>query len=176
MKLMEEILDPKTYPIGKVNQQEFTKEVLYRSIIMVEAAPLRLRKVLESISEKDLGLSYRQGGWNIRQIVHHVADSHMNMLVRFKLALTEESPVIKPYRQDLWAELPDYKLPVESSLALFESIQARFSELLKVMSEADFKRMYIHPEYDKDYMLSEATQLYAWHGMHHTAQIEGIFK
>lgn len=173
---MEETLDPKIYPIGKANQQEFTKEVLYRSIIMVEAAPLRLRKVLESISEKDLGLSYREGGWNIRQIVHHVADSHMNMLVRFKLALTEESPVIKPYRQDLWAELPDYKLPVESSLALFESIQARFSELLKVMSEADFKRAYIHPEYHKTYTLSEATQLYAWHGMHHTAQIEGIFK
>ncbi len=174
---MRETLDPKTYPIGKVNQQEFTKEVLYRSIIMVEAAPLRLRKILESISEKDLALSYRGGGWSVRQIVHHVADSHMNMLVRFKLALTEESPVtIRPYKQDLWAELPDYKLPVESSLALFESIQQRFSELLKVMSESDFKRAYVHPEYNKTYLLSEATQLYAWHGLHHTAQIEGIFK
>jgi uncharacterized damage-inducible protein DinB len=173
---MSEELDPKTYPIGKVQQQEFTKDVLYRSIIMVEAAPMRLRKVLESISEKDLDLSYREGGWSIRQIVHHVADSHMNMLVRFKLALTEDSPVIKPYKQDLWAELPDYKLPVESSLVLFESIQQRFSEVLKVMSESDFKRAYIHPEYNTTYLLSEATQLYAWHGMHHTAQIEGIFK
>lgn len=173
---MSEELDPKTYPIGKVNQQEFNKEVLYRSIIMVEAAPVRLRKILESISEKDLALSYREGGWSVRQIVHHVADSHMNMLVRFKLALTEEHPVIKPYKQDLWAKLPDYSYPVESSLVLFESIQQRFSELLKVMSESDFGRAYVHPEYNQTYLLSEATQLYAWHGMHHTAQIEGIFK
>ncbi|MCP2835103.1 DinB family protein, partial [Salmonella enterica] len=77
--------------------------------------------------------SYREGGWTIRQIVHHLADSHMNMLVRFKLALTEQNPVIKPYQQALWAELPDYRLPVEGSLALFEAIQFRFSELLKVM-------------------------------------------
>lgn len=173
---MNEALDPKVYPIGKVNQVEFTKEVLYRSIIMVEAAPVTLRKILGNISEKDLDLSYREGGWNIRQIVHHVADSHMNMLIRFKLALTEDSPVIKPYNQDLWAQLPDYKNGVESSLMLFESIQQRFSELLKVMSETDFKRVYIHPEYNKSYSLSEATQLYAWHGMHHAAQIEGIFK
>ncbi len=173
---MSEALDPKTYPIGRVNQVEFTKEVLYRSIIMVEAAPVRLRKILESISEKDLELSYREGGWTVRQIVHHMADSHMNMLIRFKLALTEESPVIKPYKQDLWAKLPDYSYPVESSLLLFESIQQRFSELLKVMSESDFGRAYVHPEYNKTYLLSEATQLYAWHGLHHTAQIEGIFK
>jgi len=173
---MNEEPDSKVYPIGKVNQVEFTKEVLYRSIIMVEAAPVSLRKILENISEKDLALSYREGGWSIRQIVHHVADSHLNMLVRFKLALTEDCPVIKPYNQDLWAQLPDYKNGVESSLVLFESIQQRFSELLKVMSEADFKRTYIHPEYNKTYSLSEATQLYAWHGMHHVAQIEGIFK
>lgn len=173
---MSEELDPKVFPIGKVNQVEFTKDVLYRSIMMVEAAPVSLRKRLALLSDKDLELSYREGGWTIRQIVHHVADSHMNMLMRFKLALTEESPVIKPYNQDLWAQLPDYKLPVESSLVLFEGIQQRFSELLKVMSETDFKRSYVHPEYNKTYTLSEATQLYAWHGMHHVAQIDGIFK
>lgn len=173
---MSEELDPKVFPIGKVNQVEFTKDVLYRSIMMVEAAPVSLRKRLALLSDKDLELTYREGGWTIRQIVHHVADSHMNMLMRFKLALTEENPVIKPYNQDLWAQLPDYKLPVESSLVLFESIQQRFSELLKVMSEADFKRSYVHPEYNKIYTLSEATQLYAWHGMHHVAQIDGIFK
>lgn len=173
---MNEELDPKVYPIGKVNQVEFTKDVLYRSIMMVEAAPVSLRKRLALLSDKDLELSYREGGWTIRQIVHHVADSHMNMLMRFKLALTEDNPVIKTYNQDLWARLPDYKLPVESSLVLFEGIQQRFSELLKVMSEADFKRSYVHPEYNKTYTLSEATQLYAWHGMHHVAQIDGIFK
>lgn len=173
---MSEDLDPKVYPMGKVNQQEFTKEVLYRSIMMIEAAPVSLRRILENISEKDLSLTYREGGWNIRQIIHHLADSHMNMLVRFKLALTEDNPVIKPYNQELWAKLPDYQNPIEGSLALFESLQQRFSELLKVMSESDFKRAYIHPEYNKTYLLSEVTQLYAWHGLHHTAQIEGIFK
>lgn len=173
---MTETEDIKVYPIGKANLQEFTKDVLYRSIIMVEAAPQRLRKVLENIGEQDLERSYREGGWTIRQIVHHLADSHMNMLVRFKLALTEQNPVIKPYQQALWAELPDYRLPVEGSLALFEAIQFRFSELLKVMSEADFGRSYVHPEYKKTYTLAEATQLYAWHGLHHTAQIEGIIR
>ncbi len=173
---MNDTENPTIYPIGKAKQEVFTKEVLYRSIIMVETAPHRLRKILESIGEKDLERSYREGGWTVRQIVHHLADSHMNMLVRFKLALTEDSPAIKPYKQDLWAGLPDYRLPVESSLNVFESIQARFSELLKVMSEADFGRSYVHPEYNKTYLLSEATQLYAWHGLHHTAQIEGIFK
>jgi uncharacterized damage-inducible protein DinB len=174
---MTEELDPKTYPMGKVNQVEFTKEVLYRCIMMVEAAPVSLRKRLETISEKDLELTYREGGWNIRQIVHHMADSHMNMWIRFKLALTETNPIIKPYNQDLWADMADYKMAsIESSLSIFEGVQQRFSALLKVMTESDFKRTYTHPEYNKEFTLSEATQLYTWHGMHHVAQIEGIFK
>ena len=174
---MTEELDSKIYPMGKVNQVEFTKDVLYRCIMMVEAAPISLRKRLETISEKDLELTYKEGGWTIRQIVHHVADSHINMLIRFKLALTEENPTIKPYNQDLWAAMDDYKTaPLESSLLMFEGVQQRFSALLKVMSESDFKRTYTHPEYNKQFTLAEATQLYAWHGMHHVAQIEGVFK
>lgn len=173
---MTETIDQKIYPIGKVNQVEFSKDVLYRSIMMVEAAPVSLRKRLETISVEDLELSYRDGGWSVRQIVHHVADSHINMLIRFKLALTEENPVIKAYNQDLWAAMPDYaSAAIESSLLMFEGVQQRFSALLKTMSEADFKRTYVHPEYNKAYTLAEATQLYAWHGMHHVAQIEGIF-
>lgn len=172
-----EAIDLKIYPIGKVQQVEFTKEILYRSIIMVEAAPLSLRKTVEQLSEQDLDLSYREGGWNVRQIVHHMADSHINMLTRFKLALTEDNPTIKPYNQDLWAAMPDYATaPLESSLLMFEGVQQRFSALLKIMSESDFKRSYTHPEYNKTFTLAEATQLYAWHGMHHAAQIEGIFK
>ena len=174
---MSETIDPKIYPIGKVNQVEFTKEVLYRSIMMIEAAPVTLQKRLETISEKDLELTYKAGGWTIRQIVHHMADSHMNMLCRFKLALTETNPTIKAYNQDLWASMADYQTaPVESSVMLFTGIQQRLTALLKVMSEEDFKKTYYHPEYKKEYTLAEATQLYAWHGMHHTAQIDGIFK
>lgn len=175
--MSSEAINLKIYPIGKVQQVEFTKEILYRSIIMVEAAPLNLRKTMGQLSEKDLDLSYREGGWNVRQIVHHMADSHINMLTRFKLALTEDNPIIKPYNQDLWAAMPDYaSAPVESSLLMFEGVQQRFSALLKVMSESDFKRSYTHPEYNKVFTLAEATQLYAWHGLHHAAQIEGIFK
>lgn len=174
---MAEELDPKIYPIGKVNQVEFTKDILYRSIMMVEAAPVRLRQRISTLNEEELELTYREGGWCVRQIVHHLADSHMNMWIRFKHALTLENPTILPYNESLWAAMEDYKTaPLDSSLLIFEGIQQRFSALLKTMSETDFKRTYFHPEYKKTFTLSEATQLYAWHGMHHVAQIEGIFK
>lgn len=173
---MEE-LNPKVYPIGKVNYVEFTKEILYRSIMMVEAAPVRLKQRIATLNKEELELTYREGGWCVRQIVHHVADSHMNMWIRFKHALTLENPTILPYDENLWAAMEDYKTaPIESSLQIFEGVQHRFSALLKTMSEADFKRTYFHPEYKKAFSLAKATQLYAWHGMHHVAQIEGIFK
>jgi uncharacterized damage-inducible protein DinB len=174
---MTEELDPKTYPIGKAQNLEFTKEVLYRSIMMIEAAPVSLRKRLESIAPQDLELTYREGSWTVRQIVHHLADSHMNMWIRLKHTLTSDNPTIQPYDQNAWANSADYKsAPLESSLAIFEGIQMRFSNLLKTMDEEDFKRTYVHPEYKKQYTLGEVVQLYAWHGMHHVAQIEGIFK
>jgi hypothetical protein len=174
---MTEELNPKIYPMGKAVITEFTKEVLYNSIIKLEIAPLRLRKQLESISEKDLELTYRDGGWTIRQIVHHLADSHINMFIRFKLALTETNPTITPYNENLWAAMDDYKTAsLESSLMMFEGVQQRFLALLKTMSEADFKKTYFHPGYNKEFVLAEATQLYAWHSLHHVAQIEGIFK
>jgi hypothetical protein len=174
---MTEELNPKIYPMGKAVITEFTKEVLYNSIIKLEIAPMRLRKILESISEKDLELTYRDGGWTIRQIVHHLADSHINMFIRFKLALTETNPTITPYNENLWAAMDDYKTAsLESSLMMFEGVQQRFLALLKTMSEADFKKTYFHPGYNKEFVLAEATQLYAWHSLHHVAQIEGIFK
>ncbi|MES2565221.1 MAG: putative metal-dependent hydrolase [Bacteroidota bacterium] len=174
---MTEELDPKIYPIGKAQNNEFSKEVLYRSIIMVEAAPVSLRKRLETIAPQDLELSYRENGWTIRQIVHHMADSHMNMWIRFKHALTSDTPTIQPYDQNAWADSKDYKTAsLESSLMIFEGIQDRFSNLLKHMEEDDFKRTYFHPEYNRPYTLGEVAQLYAWHSMHHVAQIEGIFK
>ena len=174
---MTEELDPKTYPIGKAQNREFTKEILYQSILMIESAPLRLRQRITTLNEEELELTYREGSWTVRQIVHHVADSHMNMWIRFKHALTQDNPTIQPYNQNVWADSADYKsASLESSLLIFEGVQARFSNLLKTMSEADFKRTYTHPEYKKEFTLSEATQLYAWHGMHHVAQIEGIFK
>ncbi|MBI3520302.1 MAG: putative metal-dependent hydrolase [Bacteroidetes bacterium] len=174
---MAEELDPKTYPIGKAQNLEFTKDVLYQSILMIESAPVRLRQRIATLNEEELELTYREGSWTIRQIVHHLADSHMNMWIRFKHSLTTDNPTILPYNQNVWADSADYKsAPLESSLLIFEGIQARFSNLLKHMSESDFKRTYTHPEYKKVFTLAEATQLYAWHGLHHAAQIEGIFK
>jgi uncharacterized damage-inducible protein DinB len=174
---MTEELDPKTYPIGKAQNREFTKEVLYQSILMIESAPLRLRQRITTLNEEELELTYREGSWTVRQIVHHLADSHMNMWIRFKHALITDHTTILPYDQNAWADSTDYKsAPLESSLIIFEGVQSRFSNLLKHMSESDFKRAYAHPEYKKQFTLAEATQLYAWHGMHHTAQIENIFK
>jgi hypothetical protein len=174
---MTEELDPKTYPIGKAQNREFTKEVLYQSILMVESAPLRLRQRIATLNGPELELSYRNGGWSVRQIIHHLADSHMNMWIRFKHTMAENNPTIQPYDQDKWASSADYQsAPIESSLMIFEGIQSRFSNLLKNISEFDFKRVYTHPELNKQFTLGEATQLYAWHGLHHVAQIEGVFK
>lgn len=174
---METELDKKIYPIGKANYTEFTKNVLYNSIILIELAPHRLRKVLESISEQDLELKYREGGWTIRQIVHHLADTHMNLFIRFKLALTEENPTIKPFDVNLWAQTPDnHSASIESSMLLFEAIQQRMLALLKVMGENDFKKTYYRADTKTEITLSHLTQTYAWHGLHHVSQIEGIFK
>lgn len=174
---MAEELDPKVYPIGKSQNKEFTKEVLYQSIIMIEAAPFRLKERIATLNEEELELKYREGSWTIRQIVHHLADSHMNMWIRVKHILTQENPTIQPYNQNLWADSVDYKTAdLNNSLMIFEGIQNRFSNLIKHLNESDFKRTYFHPEYNKQYELSEVIQLYAWHGIHHVSQIEGIFK
>lgn len=174
---MTENIDPKVYPIGKVNYETFTKEILYRSILMIEAAPERLKQRVLSLNEEELELTYKPGSWTVRQIVHHLADSHMNMWIRVKHTLSQNNPTIQPYNQNIWADSVDYKTAhLGDSLLIFEGIQHRFSNLLIHLSEDDFKRTYIHPEYGKTFSLSEVTQLYAWHGMHHVAQIEGIFK
>lgn len=174
---MTDELDPKVYPIGKAPNREFTKEVLYQSIIMIEAAPFRLKERIATLNEEELELKYREGSWTIRQIVNHLADSHMNMWIRVKHLLTQENPTIQPYNQNLWADSTDYKTAdLNDSLMIFEGVQNRFSNLIKHLNESDFKRTYIHPEYNKQYELSEVVQLYAWHGMHHVSQIEGIFK
>ncbi len=174
---MVQELNTKIYPIGKAQNLEFTKDVLYHSILMIESAPLKLQQRVATLNEEELELSYKENGWTIRQIIHHLADSHMNMWIRVKHALTEDNPSIQPYNQNAWANSIDYKTAsLDHSLFIFDGIQHRFSNLLKHMSEDDFKRTYVHPEYQKKYALSEVVQLYAWHGMHHVAQIEGIFK
>lgn len=133
--------------------------------------PETLAQAVEDLSDDQLDTPYRPGGWTVRQTVHHVADSHANSLIRFKLALTEdEPPTIRPYYEDRWAELGDNKLPIGVSLNMLESIHTRWVALLDSMSEDDFGKTFIHPE-TGPWTLEGALALYAWHSKHHTAHI-----
>lgn len=141
----------------------------------IESFPVRLRNAVENLTEVQLDTPYREDGWTIRQVVHHCADSHMNSQIRYKLALTEENPTIKPYYEDRWAELADSKeFPVEVSLKLIESIHQRWVHLLRSMKEEDFKRTFFHPEHNRSVSLGETTALYAWHSNHHLAHITNL--
>ncbi len=143
------------------------------SIDRIAAVPGRLRAAVDGLDEAGLGLRYREGGWTIRQVVHHVADSHLNAFVRFRLALTEERPTIKPYDEAAWAELLDSRTaPIESSLRLLEGLHERWVCLLRGLGPSDFARPFIHPQQPAERDLDWLLALYAWHGDHHVAQVE----
>jgi hypothetical protein len=125
------------------------------------------------LSDAQLDTPYREGGWTVRQVVHHIADSHANSYVRFKLALTEDWPTIKPYDEAAWARLADSRLPIDSSLVFVESLHARWVALLSSLSETDFERGYNHPESGRK-TLSLALAHYDWHSRHHTAHITSL--
>jgi uncharacterized damage-inducible protein DinB len=167
-------MDPR-YPIGKFKlPEQFSDHERQIHIRQIEEAPANLRAAVKGLSEQQIDTPYRKGGWTVRQVVHHLADSHMNAFVRFKLALTENAPKIKPYDQQLWAELADAKsAPIELSLVLFDSLHKRFVTLLKSMSAADFARTMNHPE-QGIVSLDKYLSLYAWHGRHHVAHITSL--
>lgn len=169
-----EVINPNIYPIGKLKQpEEFTETVINKLIQDIRILPEHLKKVSKKIKhKKQLQYSYRDGGWSIEQIIHHIADSHMNALVRFKLALTENNPTVKPYDENLWAETADVQLPVKVAVKLLKGIHAKWTALLENMDKNDFKRTYTHPEYNTTSSLQDALAIYAWHGKHHVAQIE----
>ena len=132
-----------------------------------------LRAAVGGLTDEQLDTPYRPDGWTLRQTVHHIADSHINSLCRFKLALTEdEAPTIRPYYEDRWAELADSNLPVDVSLAIIDGVHSRWAELLQNMTDADFEREFIHPE-TGTWKLEKVLGLYAWHSLHHTAHITG---
>ena len=164
-------MDPR-YPIGKFSFPESTTPEQRREYIReIAEAPARLRAAVAGLSEEQLDTPYRPGGWTVRQVVHHLPDSHINSYVRFRLALTEETPTIKPYDEALWAKLPDaVGTPIETSLALLEALHGRWVRLLESMSDADFSRAFRHPELGM-IRLDQNLALYAWHGKHHVAHI-----
>ncbi len=171
-------LEKLKYPIGKFERPEIiTKELVNKWIDEIESLSGRLKIEVENLSDEQLNTPYRPDGWTIRQVVHHLADSHMNSFIRIKLALTEEKPVIKPYFEKPWAELPDSKnLPIEPSLKILDGLLQRWVGLLKSLSEKELKRTFIHPEHKKEFSLDEIIGFYAWHGNHHLAHITTLKK
>jgi hypothetical protein len=167
--------DPR-YPIGKFTFDGVDATQREAWISEITMQPSKLREAVVGLSDAQLDTPYREGGWTVRQVVHHVPDSHINAYIRFKLALTENNPTIKPYFEDKWAELPDSKLPVEVSLKLLELVHGRWVVILKSMTEADFERTYFHPESQKTFVLKEVVGLYAWHGNHHIAHVTELKK
>jgi hypothetical protein len=165
--------DPR-YPIGKFRPPDATSmQDRVRWIETVASAPARLRAAVSALSHTQLDTPYREGGWTVRQVVHHVPESHMNAYIRFKLALTETDPVIKPYDEAAWARLDDIAVtPVETSLGLLDCLHQRWVILMRGMSDEDWKRKYIHPEYDCTQSLEYTLAMYAWHGDHHLAHIK----
>ncbi len=163
------------YPIGKFNYEgELTQDARRRAMDDIEAAPARLRAAAEGLSPEQLDTPYRPGGWTVRQVVHHLADSHLNAYTRFKLALTEEEPTVKPYDETRWAELSDARTaPVEISFALLESLHRRWVLLLRSLAPADFARRFRHPELGV-VSLDKNLALYAWHARHHVAHITSL--
>ena len=164
-----------SYPIGKFDfEKPVAPEDLAQLIDDVAAAPIRLRHAVAGLTIPQLDTPYRPDGWTVRQVVHHVADSHMNSFIRFRLALTEVEPTIKPYDQDAWAALPDmHAVPVEPSLLLLDGLHTRWVALLQGMAQADFHRTFRHPEIGL-LRLDTSLALYAWHGRHHTAHITAL--
>lgn len=159
------------YPIGRFNPQPFTDNVLTKSLEDIELFPSRIRNSVDQLTQEQLNTPYRPEGWTIQQLVHHCADSHMNAFIRFKLALTEDVPTIKPYDEAAWANLADYQISVDLPLTLIDLLHEKWVTLLKAMTLSDFEKQYYHPEAKKKSPLSEIVQMYAWHCNHHLAHI-----
>ena len=166
-------MDELRFPIGKyISRKNVSNDVFQSWIKTIDSFYNTLKGTVHELTEDQLEFTYRPASWNIKQLVHHLADSHMNAYMRFKLALTEEKPVIKPYSEANWAKLSDYKGPIDTSLKIIEGVHYRWVELLNSMTEKDFKRTYIHPEFNREFDLMEVVCQYDWHCRHHLAHIK----
>lgn len=165
-------INPLQYPIGKFTPPDtYTDEAMRGWINDIRDLPGNVRAAVTGLTDHQLDTPYRPGGWTIRQVVHHLADSHMNSIIRFKWALTEDGPTIKAYHEDRWALLPDYKLPVEPSLKMLEGIHIRLVTLFESFTQEQWNRHFVHPETGKDVPLKRNLALYAWHSKHHLGHI-----
>jgi DinB superfamily len=167
-------VDPR-YPVGKfvAPQGALTAEQREPLLAQITEVPAKLREAVLGLDESQLDTPYREGGWTSRQVVHHVADSHMTAFFRFKLGLTEENPTISPYPEHLWADLADQELPIEVSLPIVDGVHRRWVSVLRSMKETDWARSFHHPVLGVQ-RLDRSLALYAWHGRHHVAHIAGL--
>jgi uncharacterized damage-inducible protein DinB len=167
-------LDELRYPVGRFKAAPpYSASQRSEYIEALRELPERLRAAVNGLDDAQLDTPYRDEGWTVRQVVHHVADSHLNSYVRFKLALTEYEPTVKPYDEAAWAMLPDNRMPVEVSLALTEALHRRWVELLESLTEKDFQKKFNHPERGLQDLATNLA-MYAWHSRHHTAHISGL--
>lgn len=169
------------YPIGKLSNQSFygreinDDEAKKSYFLDIQSCPAQLENAIINLDESQLNTPYREGGWTVKQVVHHVADSHMNAYIRFKLGLTENNPVIKTYEEACWAELPDSKIvPINVSLTLLHALHIRWYGLIKDLSMAEWSRTVFHPEHARTITMWELLEIYSWHGRHHAAHITSL--
>lgn len=173
---MDQHLEDIKYPIGRyIAPDSYTQQDVQEWIAILSALPSWLDGSVENLDHDQLRVPYREGGWTIQQLVHHLADSHMNAYIRLRLMLTEENPTIKPYNQDTWALLPDVEsIPVNVSITLLHALHRRLVSLLQHLDAAALQRTYYHPEYKRSFPVWELVALYAWHSRHHFAQIMAL--
>lgn len=167
-------MDPR-YPIGKYEPQPFSEKLKQDWLNDIKFLPLAIEHAILNLDAAQLDTPYREGGWTVKQLVHHVADSHLNAYCRFKLGLTEDNPTIRPYEEKLWAELKDtHNLPVNISTTLLHAVHIRWYEILVNMTNEEYDRTVFHPEYKKQFTLWHLLGMYAWHSRHHTAHITSL--
>jgi uncharacterized damage-inducible protein DinB len=163
------------YPIGKVEYQPFSEGRKKEWLNDIKLLPQLLENALLNLDEAQLHTPYREGGWTVHQVAHHVADSHINAYCRFKLGLTEDKPTIRLYEEKLWAELNDVKtLPVNVSVTLLHALHIRWYAMIKDLSDQDWQRMIYHPAQEKDITLWQLLCIYAWHSKHHVGHITSL--
>ncbi|WP_343615582.1 YfiT family bacillithiol transferase [Flavobacterium sp.] len=176
--MTESDLEKLKYPIGKFHTpQEYTSEFILDKIEQIASFPERLKKEVADFDDEKLDTPYRPEGWTVRQVIHHCAESHMNCYIRLKWALTENNPIIKPYDEKRWSELPDsLNMPIAPTLSLLEGLHFRLAYIMKNLSESDLEKSFVHPESNSEIRLKQIIGLYAWHGNHHLAHITSLKK
>lgn len=163
------------YPIGKYEPQAFSEKQKEQWLADIQFLPNAIEAAVNNLDEQQLQTPYREGGWTVHQLVHHVADSHMNAYVRFKLGYTEENPNIRPYEEKLWAQTADVQnLPINVSITLLYALHQRWYEFLRSFTEQDWNRTVYHPEHKKEMTLWFLLGMYAWHSRHHVAHITAL--